>query len=177
MAAPPASLALEESAIASLARWYCREAGVRSLQQHIERIYRKVLDEAPEEFFKSLGPAGRANVEVRLNIVLQEKQVGHKLIESREELLSTLRLETDPEKRAKAAEAALTGQAFREEAVRAAAAALDEDFTPLSDHRGSAWYRGALARNLLLGFFLECRSGAAPPLEARPTGTVSGGMR
>jgi len=38
----PVSLGLDEKAIESLARWYCREAGVRSLEQHIERIYRKV---------------------------------------------------------------------------------------------------------------------------------------
>jgi len=38
----PTSLGISEEAIASLARWYCREAGVRSLEQHIERIYRKL---------------------------------------------------------------------------------------------------------------------------------------
>jgi len=33
---------IEEAAIASLARSYCREAGVRNLKQHIEKISRKV---------------------------------------------------------------------------------------------------------------------------------------
>ncbi len=33
---------LEESAITKLVRYYCREAGVRSLQQHMEKIFRKV---------------------------------------------------------------------------------------------------------------------------------------
>mmetsp|Transcript_3317 Transcript_3317/g.4795 ORF Transcript_3317/g.4795 Transcript_3317/m.4795 type:complete len:1045 (+) Transcript_3317:874-4008(+) len=49
----PESLSLDEDAVSTLARWYCREAGVRNLQQHIERIYRKValelLLEDPEE--------------------------------------------------------------------------------------------------------------------------------
>jgi Lon-like ATP-dependent protease len=49
----PESLHLEDSAIKSLARWYCREAGVRKLEQHIERIYRKsslqLLQAKPEE--------------------------------------------------------------------------------------------------------------------------------
>jgi len=38
----PSSLGLDKGAIESLARWYCREAGVRKLEQHIERIYRKL---------------------------------------------------------------------------------------------------------------------------------------
>jgi ATP-dependent Lon protease len=33
---------LEEPAITKLVRYYCREAGVRSLQQHMEKIFRKV---------------------------------------------------------------------------------------------------------------------------------------
>lgn len=32
---------MEDNAIVSLIRWYCREAGVRNLQKHIEKIYRK----------------------------------------------------------------------------------------------------------------------------------------
>jgi len=38
----PKSLGLKDSAIDSLIRWYCREAGVRNLEKHLERIYRKV---------------------------------------------------------------------------------------------------------------------------------------
>lgn len=38
----PKSTVLTEDAIKALIRWYCREAGVRSLQQLIERVYRKV---------------------------------------------------------------------------------------------------------------------------------------
>ena len=54
-------------------------------------------------------------------------------------------------RRAEAAEEALLGQPWTEATVRAAMDAVD--FTPFSDHRGSAWYRGQLARNLLLRFW------------------------
>ena len=33
---------LNDDAVKSLIRWYCREAGVRNLEKHLERIYRKV---------------------------------------------------------------------------------------------------------------------------------------
>jgi Lon-like ATP-dependent protease len=33
---------VKDEAVDSLVRWYCREAGVRNLQKHIEKIYRKV---------------------------------------------------------------------------------------------------------------------------------------
>jgi hypothetical protein len=39
------------------------------------------------------------------------------------------------------------------ETVAQAAKKIAEDFTPLSDHRGSAPYRALVARNLLIGFF------------------------
>ena len=58
-------------------------------------------------------------------------------------------------KRASAAEAALTGQAFSEEAFRAAMAALAQDFTPMSDMRASADYRMQAAQNMLLRYFHE----------------------
>ena len=38
----PSALAIEENAIEALARCYCREAGVRNLQQHVEKLLRKV---------------------------------------------------------------------------------------------------------------------------------------
>jgi len=38
----PETLALNRSAIQSLVRWYCREAGVRNLNKHIEKITRKL---------------------------------------------------------------------------------------------------------------------------------------
>jgi xanthine dehydrogenase iron-sulfur cluster and FAD-binding subunit A len=56
--------------------------------------------------------------------------------------------------------------------VEAAANALSDDFTPLSDHRSSAWYRQTVAANLLKGFFLETQKGVFKALPDRPTGTV-----
>ena len=36
----PSSLTITDGAIDSLVRWYCREAGVRNLEKHIEKICR-----------------------------------------------------------------------------------------------------------------------------------------
>ncbi|MCK6545376.1 xanthine dehydrogenase small subunit [Myxococcota bacterium] len=77
--------------------------------------------------------------------------------------------------RASATEAALEGQPWTEETVRAATARLAEDFTPISDHRGSAWYRAALAKNLLVGFFHETKDTFVPRLSDRHTATVEVG--
>ena len=38
----PESLAIEDSALENLVRWYCREAGVRNLEKHINKITRKL---------------------------------------------------------------------------------------------------------------------------------------
>ncbi len=80
-------------------------------------------------------------------------------------------------KRAERAEAALRGGPWTEEAVEVAAALIAEDFTPMSDHRGSAWYRQTVAANLLRGFFEETKDAALPPLPPHPSGTVLGGAR
>ncbi|WP_102960170.1 xanthine dehydrogenase small subunit [Mangrovicella endophytica] len=61
--------------------------------------------------------------------------------------------------RAKAAEAALVGQPFDAAAAERAAAALRDDFTPLTDMRASAAYRLTVAGNLLRRFQME--TGAA----------------
>ena len=37
----PTTLGLDTEAVDALIRWYCREAGVRNLQKHVEKIYRK----------------------------------------------------------------------------------------------------------------------------------------
>ena len=66
-------------------------------------------------------------------------------------------------KRASAAEAALANRPWTEAAVTAAAAALAQDFTPLSDMRASARYRSAITRNLLWRFY---RAEALAPGEA-----------
>jgi xanthine dehydrogenase small subunit len=63
-------------------------------------------------------------------------------------------------RRAAKAEAALRGQPWNEAAVRAAMAALAEDFTPLTDLRASANYRQRAAANLLYRFWLETRTHA-----------------
>ncbi len=49
----------------------------------------------------------------------------------------------------------LTGQPWTEATVRAAMAAMEHDFTPLTDMRASAAYRMRAAQNLLLKYFLE----------------------
>ncbi len=61
-------------------------------------------------------------------------------------------------KRAALAEAALLGQPWTQQSVRAAQAALAQDFQPLSDMRASAAYRMQVAQNLLQRFWLETRT-------------------
>jgi xanthine dehydrogenase small subunit len=61
-------------------------------------------------------------------------------------------------RRAAGAEAAVVGRPWTEATLRAAQQALAEDFTPLTDMRGSAGYRRQVAQNLLERFWLETRS-------------------
>jgi len=58
-------------------------------------------------------------------------------------------------KRAPAAEHALIGQEWSEEAVNAAIDLLGEDFQPISDMRATSGYRLEVCRNLLYRFWLE----------------------
>ncbi|WP_170789244.1 xanthine dehydrogenase small subunit [Ruegeria lacuscaerulensis] len=58
-------------------------------------------------------------------------------------------------KRASATETALNGQPWSRESFETAAAALAQDFSPLTDWRASSDYRMLTAQNLLLRFFLE----------------------
>ena len=58
-------------------------------------------------------------------------------------------------KRAVNREAALTGKAWSEDAVRRAAAAIGEDFSPIDDHRASAAYRLRVAGNLFVRLFRD----------------------
>lgn len=58
-------------------------------------------------------------------------------------------------KRATNAEAALRGRPFARDTFEAAAKAVAEDFTPLSDWRASEGYRSAVAGNLIRRFWLE----------------------
>ena len=64
-------------------------------------------------------------------------------------------------KRAGAAEAALVGAEFTEAAFRKAAAALPDDFTPLTDWRASSDYRMRVSQNLFRRFWLETQGGDA----------------
>lgn len=61
-------------------------------------------------------------------------------------------------KRAVAAEHAVRGRAWSQASVEAAMAALEHDFSPLTDLRASASFRMRVARNLLQRFWLETRS-------------------
>jgi xanthine dehydrogenase small subunit len=72
-------------------------------------------------------------------------------------------------KRAAACEAALIGQPWTSDMVEAAAEALAEDFTPITDMRASAAYRLAAAQNLLRRAFLET-AGAGPRAFRAPAG-------
>lgn len=58
-------------------------------------------------------------------------------------------------KRAAACEAALTGQPWSEATIEAAAAALTQDYQPLTDVRGSAAYRLTIAANLLRRIWVQ----------------------
>ncbi len=60
-------------------------------------------------------------------------------------------------KHAALAEAAVLGQAWSEATMKAAMAALAQDFKPLTDMRASAGYRLQVAQNLLHRFWLETR--------------------
>jgi xanthine dehydrogenase small subunit len=60
-------------------------------------------------------------------------------------------------KRAAQAEAALVGEVWSEDTLKAAQAALPVDFKPLTDMRASAGYRMQVAQNLLRRFWLQTR--------------------
>ncbi|UWQ75793.1 xanthine dehydrogenase small subunit [Leisingera sp. M658] len=71
-------------------------------------------------------------------------------------------------KRAANVEAALTGQPWDEATIQAAAAAFDQDFTPMSDMRASADYRLETARSMLCRYFAEMNGAAVSVLEVKP---------
>jgi xanthine dehydrogenase small subunit len=58
-------------------------------------------------------------------------------------------------KRARHAEEALQGKRWEQATVDAAMAALEQDFSPISDWRASAQYRARVARNLLQRLLIE----------------------
>jgi xanthine dehydrogenase small subunit len=71
-------------------------------------------------------------------------------------------------KRAAAAEAALIGRAWSDAAAEAAMAALERDFTPLTDWRATAGYRMTVAKNLIRRFRLETGGSDGPVRLDRP---------
>jgi len=71
-------------------------------------------------------------------------------------------------KRAGAAEAALTGAAWHPETIKAATAALAEDFQPLTDMRASAAYRLEGAQGLLRRYFDDLDGNGQHVLEVTP---------
>ncbi len=71
-------------------------------------------------------------------------------------------------KRASTAEAALIGKPFTEATMRAAMAAMAQDFQPLSDMRASAEYRLQTAQNMLLRYLHEAQGSATNVLEVAP---------
>ncbi len=75
-------------------------------------------------------------------------------------------------KRAAQAESAVQGQPWSQATVRAAQAALERDFTPLTDMRASAAYRMQVAQNLLQRFWLETRPGQPLPMQATSVWSV-----
>lgn len=75
-------------------------------------------------------------------------------------------------KRASRTEQALVGARWSEASARSASRLLDEDFSPMNDHRGTAWYRQTVARNLLLGFAAETTDRNFVPLPSGHAGTV-----
>ena len=71
-------------------------------------------------------------------------------------------------KRATAAEAAMLGRDWSAETIRAAMAALPQDFAPLSDMRASAGYRMQAAQNMLMRAYLANQGQAAHVLDVAP---------
>ena len=69
-------------------------------------------------------------------------------------------------KRATACEAALVGQPWTLATVEAAAEALAQDFTPITDMRASAAYRLDAARNILIRAFVETEGNSVRQAQA-----------
>ena len=71
-------------------------------------------------------------------------------------------------KRAASAEAALVGRPLSSKTIDAAAVALTNDFTPLSDMRASATYRMQAAQGQLRRYFEDLQGQPTTVLEVQP---------
>jgi xanthine dehydrogenase small subunit len=71
-------------------------------------------------------------------------------------------------KHADHAEAALLGQPWTRASIETAMAALEQDFTPMTDMRASDRYRMNAAKNMLLRYYLEDTEQAPRVLEVTP---------
>ncbi len=74
--------------------------------------------------------------------------------------------------RATAAEDLAIGRQWDLGLVEALAAAVGGAFAPMSDHRGTAWYRSTVAANLVRGFFTETLDAPQTALPDGHAGTV-----
>ncbi len=74
--------------------------------------------------------------------------------------------------RAQQTEAFLVGKPWTEETVEDAAQVIEKEFSPLSDHRSSEWYRRKLIGNLLRGFFEETKDADFVAIPHAPTATL-----
>ncbi len=76
-------------------------------------------------------------------------------------------------RRAERAEAAIRNRQWNGATAELGCDALAQDFVPIDDHRGSAWYRSTVAANLLRGFLIETEGDPTQGIVARPSGTVA----
>lgn len=74
--------------------------------------------------------------------------------------------------RAYAVEVHLLGKTLSDAVIEEAVSILGQCFTPMSDHRGSAWYRAKVAGNLLRGFFDDFAHRRSVKLPSKPSGTI-----
>ena len=56
----PDQLAVDQSAVEALIRWYCREPGVRSLNKHLDKVFRKAALQIARKQGKRTGDAATA---------------------------------------------------------------------------------------------------------------------
>ena len=83
----PTTLKMDESAVRTLIRWYCRESGVRNLEKHVEKVFRKValkLVQAREKGLRELGwsPEQITKVEAAVHRRAEAREIERKAKEA-----------------------------------------------------------------------------------------------